>query len=202
MGVCAVADLGDGAGDRTAFTCFRSGGGGTTRRAGPGRAAGGVWRLDWVQPDGVLSLPGEARLGSAGGEESSRAEGSSREAAWPGTPRAREAALVEEPFESPPPPSRTAAAAGREAGREGAGRANFKPPARPLLPAPQNRLVHSAGRGPFPDGPPYLPSCSLRSVPRRQPFPAHSQAPGFRARTLGGTQSPPGVPRQPGSTKW
>lgn len=129
-------------------------------------------------------------------------KGSSREAAWPGTPRAREAALVEEPFESPPPPSRTAATAGREAGREGAGRANFKPPARPRLPAPQNRLVHSAGRGPFPDGPPYLPSCSLRSVPRRQPFPAHSQAPGFRARTLGGTQSPPGVPRQPGSTKW
>lgn len=60
------------------------------------------------------------------------------------------------------------------AGREVASRANFKPSACPSLPAPQSLLVHGAGRGPFADGPPYLPSCSPRSAPRRQPFPAHS----------------------------
>ena len=56
--------------------------------------------------------------------------------------------------------------------REGASPANFKPPACPSLPAYQSRLAHSAGRGPFPDGWPYLPSGSLSSAPRRQPFPA------------------------------
>lgn len=65
----------------------------------------------------------ELWLGRAGGEETSRSEGSPREAARPRTRRAREAPRVEKPFESPPPPSRTCAAAGQQL--EGRGRAGL-----------------------------------------------------------------------------
>lgn len=64
-----------------------------------------------------------APLGSASRRETSRGEVSLREAVRPGTRRELVAALVEKPFESPPPPSRTPAAAGPLL--EGRGRAGL-----------------------------------------------------------------------------
>lgn len=116
-----------------------------------------------------------------------RVRGSPREADWPETCRVREAPLVEKPFESPPPPPRSPAAAGGQLEGNGAGPANFKPAACPSLPAPRNRLVHSTGKGPFPDGRPYLfPLLSALSPPQA----SLSGALGFRARTPGGSLLP------------
>lgn len=127
--------------------------------------------LDWVLADRVLLLQSGFWPGSADREDISRGEENPWEAAGPGTCRGRETALEEKSFESSPPPSRTRVAAG--AWLEGRGsRANFKPSACPSLPATGSRPIHSIGKGPFPDGRPYLPSRSPCSAPRRQPFPA------------------------------
>lgn len=86
---------------------------------------------------------------------------------------------------------------GPAAGREGAGRANFKPPACSSLPAPRNRLAHITGEGPLPDGGPSLSSGSPRSAPRRQPFPARGvSGPGLWEATTIPLASPPASPHR------
>lgn len=93
---------------------------------------------------------------------------------------------MEKPFESPPatPHSRRR---GPAAGREGAGRANFKPPACPRLLAPRNRLCAQYRGRPFSRWRALSP---LRLAALSPPQAALSGALGFRARTLGGHYHP------------
>lgn len=62
------------------------------------------------------------------------------------------------------PHPRTLAAHRPAPGSEREGRANFKPPACPTLLPPRSRLVHSAERGPFPDGQPTSSPLPLAAV--------------------------------------
>lgn len=87
---------------------------------------------------------------------------------------------------------------GPAAGREAAGRANFKPPACSSLPAPRNRSRTIPGKALFQMAGPTSPPARRAQPPAGSPF----RRAGFPGQDFGRPLPPPWPRRQPVHTEW